>query len=347
MSSPVSLVSSMKPMAISSITSSLPLQPLHPQHQHQHQQSLSLSLSLPMSLPMSPSLVTPYSQDSRFFNYSTCGPQYRSLRSPPSTPGEDSFSSPPSSPNSYASSESLSPQTQSYDNHNHHHNHHGNNSLQRSHSHQNYHQRQTLIYSQQAESQLQHNDGGSIVMVAPPLTLEERRQRNKAASAKYRQKKNQQQNDMRQMIGRISEQNAVLGRQLQELRLENERLRATADRLRGNMVAKKMLRQWIGRHKEPEEKMTRSSSSSSSSSLPLPSSMSLSRSLSCNPRPQQTLCSTNTYAPHYQQNHEYPVVTLDQENEDGIVDDNNEEEEDDDNEDVDFDYQDEFSEEPL
>ncbi|KAL0076190.1 hypothetical protein J3Q64DRAFT_1623648, partial [Phycomyces blakesleeanus] len=73
-------------------------------------------------------------------------------------------------------------------------------------------------------------------------TLEERRQRNKAASAKYRQKKNQQQNDMRQMIGRISEQNAVLGRQLQELRLENERLRATADRLRGNMVAKKMLR---------------------------------------------------------------------------------------------------------
>jgi len=79
------------------------------------------------------------------------------------------------------------------------------------------------------------------------LTLQERRLRNKAASAKYRQKKNQQQNEMRLMIGRLSEQNAVLERQLQEVRHENERLKATTDRLRGKMVAKKMLKKWIGR----------------------------------------------------------------------------------------------------
>lgn len=81
-----------------------------------------------------------------------------------------------------------------------------------------------------------------------PLTLQERRLRNKAASAKYRQKKNQQQNDMRVMIGRLSEQNAVLERQLQELRLENDRLKTTADKLRGKLVAKKMLKKWIGKH---------------------------------------------------------------------------------------------------
>jgi hypothetical protein len=81
----------------------------------------------------------------------------------------------------------------------------------------------------------------------PPLTLQERRLRNKAASAKYRQKKNQQQNEMRMMISRLSEQNAVLERQLQELRLENDRLKATTDKLRGNIVAKKMLKKWIGK----------------------------------------------------------------------------------------------------
>ncbi|OAD78899.1 basic-leucine zipper transcription factor [Phycomyces blakesleeanus NRRL 1555(-)] len=86
--------------------------------------------------------------------------------------------------------------------------------------------------------------------VAPILTLQERRLRNKTASAKYRQKKNQQQNEMRQMIGCLSEQNAVLERQLQELRTENERLKAITDRLRGKIVAKKMLKQWMGRQKE-------------------------------------------------------------------------------------------------
>ncbi|KAI9259672.1 hypothetical protein BDA99DRAFT_513904 [Phascolomyces articulosus] len=100
-----------------------------------------------------------------------------------------------------------------------------------------------------------------------PLTLQERRLRNKAASAKYRQKKNQQQNEMRQMICRLSEHNAVLERQLQELRMENERLRSSADRLRGKMVAKKMLRQWIGRHQQTRKDQPPTSPTSSSSAF--------------------------------------------------------------------------------
>ncbi|KAI9489073.1 hypothetical protein BDB00DRAFT_845100 [Zychaea mexicana] len=99
-----------------------------------------------------------------------------------------------------------------------------------------------------------------------PLTLQERRMRNKAASAKYRQKKNQQQNEMRQMICRLSEHNAVLERQLQELRMDNERLRSSADRLRGKMVAKKMLRQWIGRHQHQQQRKEQPPSTSSSPS---------------------------------------------------------------------------------
>ncbi|KAI8088066.1 uncharacterized protein B0P05DRAFT_531336 [Gilbertella persicaria] len=80
-------------------------------------------------------------------------------------------------------------------------------------------------------------------------SLHERRQRNKAASAKYRQKKNMQQHEMRTMIQQLSERNAVLERQLREMREENHKLRATTDKLRGKCVAKKMLRQWIERQK--------------------------------------------------------------------------------------------------
>jgi hypothetical protein len=81
-------------------------------------------------------------------------------------------------------------------------------------------------------------------------TLQERRQRNKVASAKYRQKKNIQQYEMRNMINQISERNAILERQLRELREENQKLRATTDKLRGKFVAKKLLRQWMGRQKQ-------------------------------------------------------------------------------------------------
>lgn len=55
------------------------------------------------------------------------------------------------------------------------------------------------------------------------------------------------------MIGKLSEQNAVLDRQLQELRMENERLRAAADKLRGKMVAKKMVKQWMERHQQQQQ----------------------------------------------------------------------------------------------
>ncbi|KAI8094773.1 hypothetical protein BDF21DRAFT_316875, partial [Thamnidium elegans] len=77
------------------------------------------------------------------------------------------------------------------------------------------------------------------------VTLQERRQRNKAASAKYRQKKNTQQHEMRNMIHQISERNALLERQLREVREENQKLRLDADKLRGKSVAKKLLRQWM------------------------------------------------------------------------------------------------------
>ncbi|KAI9365237.1 hypothetical protein BD770DRAFT_378090 [Pilaira anomala] len=81
------------------------------------------------------------------------------------------------------------------------------------------------------------------------VTLQERRQRNKAASAKYRQKKNIQQHEMRNMINQISERNALLERQLKEVREENQKLRIDADKLRGKFVAKKLLRQWVDRQK--------------------------------------------------------------------------------------------------
>ncbi|KAL9558372.1 hypothetical protein PS6_001339 [Mucor atramentarius] len=78
--------------------------------------------------------------------------------------------------------------------------------------------------------------------------LQERRERNKAASAKYRQKKNMQQHEMRNMICQISDRNAMLERQIQEVRQENQQLRATADKLRGKLVASKLLGQWIQKH---------------------------------------------------------------------------------------------------
>ncbi|KAI8876982.1 hypothetical protein K501DRAFT_307448 [Backusella circina FSU 941] len=93
----------------------------------------------------------------------------------------------------------------------------------------------------------------SIIGTDHPLTLQERRLRNKAASAKYRHKKNQQQNEMQTMISHLSEQNRVLERQLEELRVENDRLKSTADKLRGNIVAKRMLKKWIGKQDWSEE----------------------------------------------------------------------------------------------
>ncbi|OBZ91407.1 hypothetical protein A0J61_00542 [Choanephora cucurbitarum] len=85
------------------------------------------------------------------------------------------------------------------------------------------------------------------------LNLQERRQRNKAASAKYRQKKNMQQHEMRVMIQQLSERNALLERQMYELREDNHKLRTTTDKLRGRCVAKKMLRQWMEKREAPNQ----------------------------------------------------------------------------------------------
>lgn len=83
---------------------------------------------------------------------------------------------------------------------------------------------------------------------SPALTLLERRQRNKTASAKYRQKKNRQQSEMKRMIDRLTEQDAIMKRQLVDLKIENQRLKSMNDHLRGKILAKKMLDQYFERH---------------------------------------------------------------------------------------------------
>lgn len=93
----------------------------------------------------------------------------------------------------------------------------------------------------------------SSLQVAP-LSLQERRQRNKAASAKYRAKKNQQHGEMRSHILALSKENDLLQRQLDHVRGENNRLKATCDRLRGKMLAEKMLKNLLnGKGEEGEE----------------------------------------------------------------------------------------------
>jgi hypothetical protein len=78
-----------------------------------------------------------------------------------------------------------------------------------------------------------------------PLSLYERRLRNKTASAKYRAKKNQQQGEMRSMISSLTKENELLLRQLDHIQRENNHLKATCDRLRGKIIAQKMLKQYL------------------------------------------------------------------------------------------------------
>jgi regulator of replication initiation timing len=75
-----------------------------------------------------------------------------------------------------------------------------------------------------------------------PLSTHDRRERNKAASAKYRAKKHHQSGEMRQQITVLQDQNNVLTRQLQESRTENASLKNTIEKLRGRLVAEKVLR---------------------------------------------------------------------------------------------------------
>lgn len=85
---------------------------------------------------------------------------------------------------------------------------------------------------------------------SPPLSLQERRQRNKAASAKYRAKKNHQHGEMRCMISSLTKENDLLLRQLDHVRRENNRLKATCDKLRGKMLAEKMLKKLLNDKEE-------------------------------------------------------------------------------------------------
>ncbi|KAF7729639.1 hypothetical protein EC973_004012 [Apophysomyces ossiformis] len=88
----------------------------------------------------------------------------------------------------------------------------------------------------------------ATITPSSPLSLQERRQRNKAASAKYRAKKNQQHGEMRSMIGSLTKENQLLQRELEQIRRENSQLKTTCDRLRGKMMAEKMLKRMLGRN---------------------------------------------------------------------------------------------------
>lgn len=87
---------------------------------------------------------------------------------------------------------------------------------------------------------------------ASPLSLQERRQRNKAASAKYRAKKNQQHGEMRAMISTLTKENDLLQRQLDHVKRENERLKATCDKYRGKILAEKMLKKLLNTSQQDE-----------------------------------------------------------------------------------------------
>ncbi|KAI7894118.1 uncharacterized protein EV154DRAFT_394053, partial [Mucor mucedo] len=76
-------------------------------------------------------------------------------------------------------------------------------------------------------------------------SLHERRLRNKTASAKYRAKKNQQHGEMRSMIASLTKENELLLRQLDHVQHENGHLKTTCDRLRGKIMAQKMLKQYL------------------------------------------------------------------------------------------------------
>ncbi|KAI8073289.1 hypothetical protein BC940DRAFT_316024 [Gongronella butleri] len=77
------------------------------------------------------------------------------------------------------------------------------------------------------------------------LSLQERRQRNKTASARYRAKKNQQHQDMRSMIHSLTKENDVLMRQLDHVMGENQQLKINCDKLRGKIMAEKMLKKLL------------------------------------------------------------------------------------------------------
>jgi hypothetical protein len=100
-----------------------------------------------------------------------------------------------------------------------------------------------------------------------PLSLHERRLRNKTASAKYRAKKNQQHGEMRAMINSLTKENELLLRQLDHVQHENNHLKSTCDRLRGKLMAQKMLKQYLVETEQQQQ------NNSSGESIPSPVAM--------------------------------------------------------------------------
>ncbi|GJJ78765.1 hypothetical protein EMPS_11124 [Entomortierella parvispora] len=90
--------------------------------------------------------------------------------------------------------------------------------------------------------QQQQNDHGHDPMGGPPLSANDRRERNKAASAKYRAKKHYQSGEMKEQIAHLLDKNNVLTRQLDETRTENTQLKNLVEKLKGRLVAEKVLK---------------------------------------------------------------------------------------------------------
>ncbi|KAF9994335.1 hypothetical protein BGZ79_000916 [Entomortierella chlamydospora] len=84
------------------------------------------------------------------------------------------------------------------------------------------------------------------------LSANDRRERNKAASAKYRAKKHHQSGEMRTQISSLQEHNNVISRQLEECRAENALLKSQVEKLKGRLVAEKVLKRLreVGREKK-------------------------------------------------------------------------------------------------
>ncbi|KAG0364773.1 hypothetical protein BGZ54_007172 [Gamsiella multidivaricata] len=92
----------------------------------------------------------------------------------------------------------------------------------------------------------------SVLSSAAPLSANDRRERNKAASAKYRAKKHYQSGEMRSQITVLQDQNNVITRQLEECRAENASLKNMVEKLKGRLVAEKVLKRLreVGREKK-------------------------------------------------------------------------------------------------
>ncbi|KAF8970519.1 hypothetical protein BGZ46_010475 [Entomortierella lignicola] len=92
-----------------------------------------------------------------------------------------------------------------------------------------------------------NGNGGGVA-----LSASDRRERNKAASAKYRAKKHHQSGEMRTQISALQDHNNVLVRQLEECRAENAQLKNQVEKLKGRLVAEKVLKRLreVGREKK-------------------------------------------------------------------------------------------------